>query len=195
MCKKEYTWITLLARPGYSSSTSRALSTVVRPRMVIGRRRLSARRERVPRGYSRQWIWATLGWTFRVSTLPATMGFLTYTTMSRSAPSSTPTLPQQTQTSYYTFPHNGNYYLAGTPGTYSGMQYTTHTWPGNTAGSHIPLSSYSSLNGATTSTSASFHSSQLPSSSSPPPSQIMIEYVVCCHPVRYLICNLPIVLH
>ena len=28
MCKKEYTWITLLARPGYSSSTSRALSTV-----------------------------------------------------------------------------------------------------------------------------------------------------------------------
>lgn len=96
----------------------------------------------------------------------------------RTAPSPTTTLPQQSQSSYYPFPQHPNYFLAGTPGTYSGLHYATPTWPAPVSNSHIPLSSYSSLNGATSSASTPMQSSQPASSSPPPPPQIMIEYVI-----------------
>ena len=103
------------------------------------------------------------------------------------APSPTSGLPQQpSQSPYYSFPHHANYFLAGTPGHYNGIHFTQPTWPASAPNSHIPLSSYSSLNGATTSTSAPMQSPQQSAAPSPPPPQIMIECVVSYYSQLYL---------
>lgn len=63
--------------------------------------------------------------------------------------------------SFFTFPQGG-YYLSSTPGPYNAVPYGTSQWPNPTA--QLPLSSYSSLNGATSSTSMS-----------PPPQQQSVQ--------------------
>ncbi|GJE84818.1 hypothetical protein PsYK624_008940 [Phanerochaete sordida] len=79
-------------------------------------------------------------------------------------PSQSPTLQQQSPSApYYSFQHPSNYYLAGTPG-YGAVSYATSSWPATPS---LPLSSYSSLNGATT-TSSQSPPSQQPSAQSPP---------------------------
>ena len=98
------------------------------------------------------------------------------------APSSSNPLQQQQQQQqpqYYSFAHHGNYFLAGTPGAYSTIPYTTSSWPAAASASSLPLSSYSSLNGATSATPTSATSSQS-SSPPPPPQHLMIECAICC---------------
>ncbi|KAI0699812.1 hypothetical protein BC835DRAFT_1405015 [Cytidiella melzeri] len=75
----------------------------------------------------------------------------------------------QSSNSYFPFSH-GNYFLSGAPSSYSQPSYPNPQWPAPSV-PHIPVSSYSSLNGATTVSQITGQTSQ--SSASPP--QMMID--------------------
>ncbi|KAL4241493.1 hypothetical protein ABKN59_000054 [Abortiporus biennis] len=69
------------------------------------------------------------------------------------------------QSAFYSFPQHS--YFLGTPGPYNAVPYGNSQWP-TSQSSHLPLSSYSSLNGATSSTSSNSQVSSQPSQSSMP---------------------------
>lgn len=87
-------------------------------------------------------------------------------------PSAAPTIPQQ-PSSYFNFPTHGNYFLSGDPvGSYNPTS-NFRNWPTTPS---IPLSNYSSLNGATNVAQNGPPQQQHQQSSSHAP-QMMIECV------------------
>lgn len=82
---------------------------------------------------------------------------------------STNSVPSQ-PSSFYTFPQH-NLFVSGAPGPYNAVPYGGSHWVGSTPPQQLPLSNYSTLNGATSTTVPGSHPQ--PSSVS----QLMIEYV------------------
>ncbi|OCH85035.1 hypothetical protein OBBRIDRAFT_798581 [Obba rivulosa] len=89
-----------------------------------------------------------------------------------SGPSTSASTPISTSQTFYTFPQY-NHFLPNTPGPYNAVQYGTSQWAGSTP-QQIPLSSYSTLNGAT-STASSSHQPQQQQPQQQQMQQMMID--------------------
>lgn len=83
-------------------------------------------------------------------------------------PSSSTSPPPQSFYGHNNFQQQ-SFFLPNAPASYNPMPYGSTSWP--TQPNPVPLSNYSSLNGATTGASGSSHQQQPP----PPPVQMMIE--------------------
>ena len=118
-----------------------------------------------------------LGWILPVSTVPndeasvSSTLRMSYSPSARlsTAPEPAPSLSQPSS-SFYPFQH-GSFFISGTPSAYNPSSYSNPSWPPSPI-SQIPVSSYSSLNGAT----AVSPPPGQPSHVRDPPPPMVIEY-------------------